>query len=88
MGGAEVLDLARTAIWVTIKIAAPVMLAGLAVGFLVSLFQALTQIQEQTLSFAIKLIAVAITIAAMSGFLGSEILVYTMKLFNDFPNMT
>jgi Flagellar biosynthesis pathway, component FliQ len=37
MGGAEVLDLARTAIWVTIKIAAPVMLAGLAVGFIVSL---------------------------------------------------
>ncbi|KPL52130.1 MULTISPECIES: type III secretion system export apparatus subunit SctS [Hyphomicrobiales] len=58
------------------------------VGILVSLIQALTQIQEQTLSFAIKLIAVAITIAGMSGFLGAEILNFTLKLFNDFPNLT
>jgi type III secretion protein S len=65
----------------------PIIVASV-VGIFVSLIQALTQIQEQTLSFAIKLIAVAITIAAMAGFLGSEILVYTMKLFNDFPNMT
>ncbi len=65
----------------------PIVVASV-VGILVSLLQALTQVQEQTLSFAIKLIAVAITIAAMSGFLGSEILTYTLKLFNDFPNMT
>jgi type III secretion protein S len=58
------------------------------VGILVSLIQALTQIQEQTLSFAIKLIAVAVTIAGMSGFLGAEILNFTLKLFNDFPNLT
>ena len=62
MGGAEVLDLARTAIWVTIKIAAPVMLAGLAVGFVVSLFQALTQIQEQTLAFIPKILSIFIAL--------------------------
>ena len=66
MGGAEVLDLARTAIWVTIKIAAPVMLAGLAVGFIVSLFQALTQINEATLSFVPKLLA-AVAVFALAG---------------------
>lgn len=65
----------------------PIIVASV-VGIFVSLIQALTQIQEQTLSFAIKLIAVAITIAAMSGWLGSEILNFTKKLFDEFPNMT
>lgn len=65
----------------------PIVVASV-VGILVSLLQALTQVQEQTLSFAIKLVAVAITIAAMAGFLGSEMLTYTLKLFNDFPKMT
>jgi type III secretion protein S len=65
----------------------PIIVASL-VGIVVSLIQALTQTQEQTLSFAIKLVAVAVTIAAMAGMLGSEMLVYTLKLFNDFPAMT
>lgn len=65
----------------------PIIVASV-VGVFISLLQALTQIQEQTLSFAIKLIAVAATIAAMSGWLGSEILNYSLKLFNDFPSMT
>ncbi|WP_407048023.1 type III secretion system export apparatus subunit SctS [Methyloraptor flagellatus] len=65
----------------------PIVVASV-VGIVISLLQALTQIQEQTLSFAIKLVAVAITIAAMAGLLGSQILYFTLKLFNDFPNMT
>ena len=40
------------------------------------------------MSFAIKLVAVAVTIAAMAGWLGSEMLVYTLKLFDSFPAMT
>jgi len=88
MNGAEVMDVGRDALWLTIQLCAPVLLVGLVVGVVIGLFQALTQIQEQTLSFAIKLIAVAITIAGMSGFLGAEILNFTLKLFNDFPNLT
>ncbi|MGV6871598.1 type III secretion system export apparatus subunit SctS [Pseudochelatococcus sp. B33] len=65
----------------------PIIVASV-VGIFISLLQALTQIQEQTLSFAIKLIAVAITIAAMAGWLGSEILNYTLKLFDEFSSMT
>ena len=65
----------------------PIIVASV-VGIVVSLLQALTQVQEQTLSFAIKLVAVAVTIAAMAGFLGNEILTYTLKLFNDFPKYT
>ena len=73
MGGAEVLDLARTAIWVTIKIAAPVMLAGLAVGFVVSLFQALTQIQEQTLAFIPKLLSIFIVLMLTLPFMADSL---------------
>ncbi|MBO6886058.1 MAG: type III secretion system export apparatus subunit SctS [Marivita sp.] len=63
----------------------PPILVASVVGVVVSLLQALTQIQEQTLSFAVKLIAVALTIAAMAGILGSEMVNYTIKLFDDFP---
>lgn len=62
----------------------PIIVASV-VGIVVSLLQALTQIQEQTLSFAVKLLAVAATITAMAGILGSEMLNFTLKLFDDFP---
>lgn len=65
----------------------PIVVASV-VGIVVSLLQALTQVQEQTLSFAIKLIAVALTIALMAGFLGSTMLTYTEKLFDEFPAYT
>jgi type III secretion protein S len=66
----------------------PPILVAAVVGIMVSLIQALTQVQEQTVSFAIKLIAVAITIAAMAGLLGSELVNFTTKLFDNFPAMT
>lgn len=64
----------------------PIIVASI-VGIVVSLIQALTQVQEQTLSFAIKLVAVAVTIVAMSGLLGAQMLNYTLKLFNEFPQI-
>jgi type III secretion protein S len=66
----------------------PPILVASVVGIAISLLQALTQVQEQTISFAIKLIAVAITIAAMAGLLGSELMNFSIKLFDDFPSMT
>jgi type III secretion protein S len=66
----------------------PPILVAAVVGIMVSLIQALTQVQEQTVSFAIKLIAVAVTIAAMSGLLGSELVNFATKLFDNFPSMT
>jgi len=65
----------------------PIVVASV-VGILVSLLQALTQIQEQTVSFAIKLVAVLLTIAAMAGLLGAELMNFTLKLFTEFPSMT
>lgn len=57
------------------------------VGIMVSLLQALTQIQEQTLSFGIKLIAVGVVLAAMAGNFGSEMLTFTTNIFQDFPQL-
>ena len=58
MNGAEVLDVGRQAIWLTIQLSAPVLIIGLVVGVGVGLLQALTQIQEATLVYAPKIIAI------------------------------
>ena len=77
MSGTEVLDIGRQAIWLVIQLAAPVLIVGLIVGVAIGLLQAVTQIQEQTLIFAPKIIAVFATLlismplmgALMSGFM-------------------
>ena len=60
MTGPEILDVARDSIWTLILVASPLMLVGLAVGVAISLFQALTQIQEMTLVFVPKILAIFI----------------------------
>lgn len=66
----------------------PPIAAASLVGVIVSVLQALTQVQEQTLPFAVKLIAVAIIMTIMAGFLGSQMMAFTLKMFNNFPSMT
>jgi flagellar biosynthesis protein FliQ len=58
MNETELVDMAREAIWLTIKIGAPVMIVGLIVGVIIALVQALTQIQETTLVFVPKIITI------------------------------
>lgn len=58
MNGSEVLEVAHDTIMLTVKVSAPVMVIGLAVGLVVSLFQALTQIQEMTLAYVPKILAI------------------------------
>ena len=74
MSGAEVLDLGRGAIWVTVLVAAGPMIVGLVVGLVVSLLQTLTQIQEQTLVFVPKILsiffAILLFLPIMGGLLG------------------
>jgi flagellar biosynthetic protein FliQ len=62
MTGAEVMDVARDAIVTLILVTAPLMIVGLVVGVVVSLFQALTQIQEATLVFIPKILAIFVTL--------------------------
>ena len=61
MTGPEVLDVARDTILTIVLVASPLMLIGLVVGIIISLFQALTQIQEMTLAFVPKILAMFIT---------------------------
>ncbi|MTI19284.1 flagellar biosynthesis protein FliQ [Rhodobacteraceae bacterium RKSG542] len=70
MNGAEVLDIASDGIWTLIKVSAPVMLVGLVVGVIVSLFQALTQIQEATLVFVPKILSIFIGLLVALPFMG------------------
>ena len=58
MNGAQVLDVGRDAIWLTLELSAPVLIVGLVVGAGIGLLQALTQIQEQTLVYAPKILAI------------------------------
>lgn len=77
MNGAEVLDVGRDAIWLTIQLSAPVLIVGLLVGVGIGLMQALTQIQEATLIYAPKIIAIFVALllflplmgALLSGFM-------------------
>ena len=71
MTGDAVLDLAREGIWVMIIVAAPMMIVGLVVGVVIALFQALTQIQEMTLVFVPKIIAIFVTMLLTLPFMGS-----------------
>ena len=58
MNGAEVLDVGRDALWLTIQLCLPILTVALAVGVSIGLFQALTQVQEQSLVYAPKIVAV------------------------------
>lgn len=71
MNGAEVLDVGRDAIWLTIQLAAPVLVVGLVVGVAIGLMQALTQIQEATLVFAPKIIAIFISLLVFLPLMGA-----------------
>ena len=65
MEESEVIDIVNQTIWLVIELSAPIMLVGLLVGLVISLIQALTQIQEMTLSFVPKMLAIFIAIAVL-----------------------
>ena len=80
MTGPAVLDLARDGIWVMIIVAAPMMIVGLVVGVVMALFQALTQIQEQTLVFVPKILAIFVTMIMTLPFMGATLGNYMTRL--------
>ncbi len=82
-----VLHLAREAISLTLLLAGPLLIASLVVGLLVSIFQAATQIQEQTLTFVPKLVAVLLTMLFLGGWMMNTMVVYTTDLFANLGRM-
>ncbi len=73
MNGAEVLDIGRDALYILLKMSAPVMIVSLVVGLIVALFQALTQIQEMTLTFVPKIVAIFLTLMIALPYMGSTL---------------
>ena len=80
MTGAEVLDIASQGIWTLIIVSMPMMLVGLIVGVVIALFQALTQIQEMTLVFVPKIIAIFITMLLALPFMGATMAGYMNRI--------
>jgi len=80
-GGAEILEIAREAFWVTLMVAGPAMLAGLTVGLSIALLQALTQVQELTLVFVPRIIVMFIVIALCLPFMGGALGHFATELY-------
>lgn len=82
-----ILDLGNQALYLIVYLAAPLLLAALAIGLLISIFQAATQIQEQTLSFIPKLIALVVTLVIMGPWMLQLWVAYTQNLFVSIPDL-
>ena len=80
MNGAEILDVARDAIWTIVLVSSPLMLVGLVVGVAISLVQALTQIQEMTLAFVPKILAVFLAFLVALPFMGDALAGYMTRI--------
>jgi flagellar biosynthetic protein FliQ len=85
---AEFYDIIRESLIVTLKVVAPVLLVGMVVGLIISLLQALTQIQEMTLSFVPKILAVFGALLVFGPFMASMLQGFTQEIFNKIVQIT
>jgi flagellar biosynthetic protein FliQ len=81
----DAVDLGREAIVIASMIAAPALLAGMIVGLIVGLIQALTQIQEQTVAFVPKLIAMALAVGLTLPWVMTRLVEYSRELIENIP---
>ncbi len=87
MNGADVLNVGRDAIWLTIQLCTPILLVGLVVGVAIGLFQALTQIQEQTLIYAPKIIAIFLALLLFLPLMGTLLAGFMHEIVNKIATM-
>ena len=73
MDTGTVINIARQTVWIIVKTAVPVLLVSMIVGLVISLFQTLTSIQEQTLTFVPKLIAILLTLMLLGAWMLNQI---------------
>ena len=81
LGEIAVQEVSREAIWVMLKVGAPVMFVALTVGLVVSLLQALTQVQEMTLTFVPKVVAIFLTLLVATPFMLAVLTEFTIDVF-------
>ena len=82
-----VISLAIGAMELALKVALPLLLVGLGVGLVVSVFQAVTQIQEQTLTFIPKILATVVVMVVLGPWMLDQLLAYTRDLWLSIPNL-
>jgi len=87
MGSQAVLTLVQQALFVTVLVSAPLLLTALAVGLLVSIFQAATQINEMTLSFIPKLLAMFAVLVLVGPWMLTTLVDYVQRLFASIPQV-
>lgn len=83
-----VIDLGSRAIWVALQVSAPALLATLFIGILVSIFQAATQINEQTLSFIPKILVLTVALVLCGPWILQVMIGFTTDVFNGIPMVT
>ena len=81
----QLVYITQEALYLVLIVSAPPILLSLIVGFLISVFQATTQIQEQTLTFAPKVVVVFGVLAMLGSWMGSQLWRFTYRLFDQFP---
>lgn len=84
MSADQVIDIARDAIWTIIECSAPMLIVSLIVGLIISIFQTITSIQEQTLTFVPKFIAIMAVIILCGNWILTTVSEYMTDLFNSF----
>ncbi|MDD7908997.1 MULTISPECIES: flagellar biosynthesis protein FliQ [Pseudovibrio] len=86
MNEADALDIMRNAVWTVLVATGPAVGVAMAVGLVIALFQALTQIQEMTLTFIPKIVAILIMVAVTGPFIGAQIFALTEMLYGRIEN--
>ncbi len=87
MSDTDIIEIAMRTMEVSLKLSAPILLTALAVGFLVSLFQSMTQIQEPTLAFVPKVIAVGGAVVLSGNWMLHTLVNFTHDLFDQVPGL-
>ena len=87
MTDSTILDIAMQTMIVTMKLSAPILLTALFIGFAISLFQAMTQIQEFTLAFVPKLIGVGVALLICGNWMLHTLVNFTLDLFEQIPSL-
>jgi flagellar biosynthesis protein FliQ len=82
-----VINVGMQAMQLAFKISMPLLLVGLVIGLLVSVFQAVTQIQEQTLTFIPKIVGMGVVLVIAGPWMLSEVVTYTQQLYSSIPTM-
>ncbi|MBD5465398.1 MAG: flagellar biosynthesis protein FliQ [Lachnospiraceae bacterium] len=80
----DVVEIANQALWIIIKVSAPVLLVSLVVGLIISIFQTATSIQEQTLTFVPKILAVFLALMLLGHWMLNEMSGFMAQLWSDF----